>query len=54
MDGKTRVDFAAIKETTKEIKEILLDLKKSDKQFRGGKNSVKEEKKEVRLVKVTN
>jgi len=29
MDEKTRADFAVIKETIKEIKEMLLDLKKN-------------------------
>jgi len=51
MDEKTRTDFAAIKEAMKEIKEMLLDLKKSGEKFKGWKNSMKEkEKKEVRLV----
>jgi len=37
---RERADVATIKETMKEIKELLKDLKKSNKRFRGGKDFV--------------
>jgi len=40
MDEEWRAEVATIKETMKEIKELLKDLKKSNKRFGGGKDFV--------------